>query len=115
MYKITSVKHCLDFCVVTPAHEYYFYLVQKLLCAFRTVRGILNPSDIEAVTNGCERFWKFFHVKIAHIRSIFSLSFPDTSLSSPMVRNTLEGLHMVSVARLGEIVNHMKPSVSFVV
>lgn len=69
MYKITSVKHCLDFCV-TP-HEYYFYLEQKLLCAFRTVRGILNLSDIEAVTNGCERFWKFFHVKIAHIRSIF--------------------------------------------
>lgn len=32
-----------------------------------------------------------------------------------MVRNTLEGLHVVSVARLGEIVNHMKPSVSFVV
>lgn len=38
MYKITSVKHCLDFCVVVvpPAHEYYFYLEQKLLCAFRT-------------------------------------------------------------------------------
>lgn len=89
--------------VSPPPHEYYFYLEQKLLCAFRTVRGILNLSDIEAVTNGCERFWKFFHVKI------------DTSLSSPVVRNTLEGLHMVSVARLGEIVNHMKPSVSFVV
>lgn len=100
--------------VSPPPHEYYFYLEQKLLCAFRTVRGILNLSDIEAVTNGCERFWKFFHVKIAHIRSIF-FPFPDTSLSSPVVRNTLEGLHMVSVARLGEIVNHMKPSVSFVV
>ena len=80
---------------------------------FNTINSIVNPQvspEVEASTNSCEEFLKFFIEKIDHIRAQFTPVVSDTSPQFPIPTATFDRFQAVSCTDLWDIVKHMKPS-----